>query len=55
MNGIPDVSPNLALGGECLAEVNHILEQEELDFNNIRIGKSHLDLIDKSLEHFQIP
>ena len=37
INGIPNASPGIPVWRDCLAEVNLILEQEELDFNSIRI------------------
>ncbi len=37
IKGIPNAYPSLPLWRECLAEVNLILEQEELDFNSIRL------------------
>lgn len=37
IRGIPQAYPSLPLWGECLAEVNLILEQAELDFNSITL------------------
>ena len=37
MKAIPYLSPSLPLWRECLAEVNSILEEEELDFASIKV------------------